>query len=163
MWGLPVEYDIEVIRGEYQSVANKDHKSQQSSRSKGNRLDLMIQAYLRNKWDEVTYIESSKWQTSDQKIFDDHNKLVRLTLDGFQYLLKKYVKDILHDNFIGFGISIAGEYFILYGLIHKNEVNFYLSISRVKISLSEEMVDEVKDFIHTLLILRVSIIFFMKC
>ena len=83
MWGLPVEYDVEVTRGERQSVASKDRKSQQSSGSKGNRPDLMIRAYLQNKWDEVAYIESSKWQTSDQKIFDDHNKLVRLTLDGF--------------------------------------------------------------------------------
>ncbi len=83
MWGLPIEYDVEVTRGERQSVASKDRKSQQSSRSKGNRPDLMIRAYLRNKWDEVAYIESSKWQTSDQKIFDDHNKLVRLTLNRF--------------------------------------------------------------------------------
>src|SRR6266511_3738003 len=114
MWGLPVEYDVEVTKGKHQSVASKDRKSQQSSGSKGNRLDFMIQAYLQNKWDEIVYIESSKWQTSDQKIFDDHNKLVRLTLDGFQYFLKNYVKDVLHDNFIGFGISIAGEYFVLH-------------------------------------------------
>ncbi len=133
MWDLPVEYDVEITRGERQSVASKDRKSQQSSRSKGNKPDLMIRAYLRNKWDEVAYIESSKWQASDQKIFNDHNKLARLTLDGFQYLLKKYVKDILRNNFIGFGISIAGEYFVLHGLIHKNEVNFYLPVFRTKI------------------------------
>ena len=163
MWGLPVVYNVEVTRGEHQSVASKDRKSQQSSRLKGNRPDLMIRAYFRNKWDEVTYIESSKWQTSDQKIFDDHNKLVRLTLDGFQYLLKKYVKDVLRDNFIGFGINIAGEYFVLHRLIRKNEVNFYLPVSRAKIPLSKEMVDEVKNFIYILLILRISIIFFMKC
>ena len=62
------------------------------------------------------------------------------------------MKDVLHDNFIGFGISIAGEYFVLHGLIHKNEINFYLPVSRAKIPLSKEMVDEVEDFIHTLLI-----------
>ena len=163
MWGLPVEYDVKITRDECQSVVSKDRKSQQSSGSKRNRPDLMIRAYLWNKWDEVAYIESSKWQTSDQKIFDDHNKLVRLTLDRFQYLLKKYMKDVLYDNFIGFDINIAGEYFVLYELICKNEVNFYLSVSRAKISLSEETVDEVKDFIYTLLILWVSIIFFMKC
>src|SRR6266540_132781 len=106
MWGWPIVYDDEVTRDKRQSVASKDCKSQQSSGSKGNRPDLMIRAYLQNKWDEVAYIESFKWQTSDQKIFDDHNKLVRLTLDGFQYLLKKYAKDVLRDNFIGFGISI---------------------------------------------------------
>src|SRR6266542_632266 len=100
MWGLPVEYDVEVTRGKCQSVASKDRKSQQSSKSKGNRSDLMIRAYLQNKWNKIAYIKSSKWQTSDQKIFDDHNKLARLTLDGFQYLLKKYVKDVLRDNFI---------------------------------------------------------------
>src|SRR6266542_5091752 len=99
MWGLPIEYDVEVTRDKRQSVTSKDRKLQQSSGSKRNKPDLMIRAYLRNKWDEVAYIESSKWQTSDQKIFDDHNKLVRLTLDGFQYLLKKYVKDVLRDNF----------------------------------------------------------------
>ncbi len=43
----------------------------------------MIRAYFQNKWDEVVYIKNSKWQASDQKIFDDHNKLARLTLDGF--------------------------------------------------------------------------------
>ncbi len=73
------------------------------------------------------------------------------------------MKDVLRDNFIGFGISIAGEYFILHELIRKNKINFYLPVSRAKILLSEKMVDEVEDFIHTLLILRVSIIFFMKC
>ena len=83
MQGLPVEYDVEVIRGERQSVASKDRKSQQSNGSKGNRPDLMIRAYLRNKQDEVAYIESSKWQASDQKIFNDHNKLARLILDRF--------------------------------------------------------------------------------
>ena len=153
MWNLPVEYDVEVIRGKCQSVAGKDRKLQQSSKSKENRSNLMIRAYFQNKQDKVIYIESSKWQANDQKIFDDHNKLARLTLDGFQYLLKKYVKDILRNNFIGFNISIAGEYFILYRLIHKNEVNFYLSVSRVKIPFSEETVDEVEDFIHILLIL----------
>src|SRR6266498_2182573 len=85
MWDLLIKYDVEVTRGERQSVISKDRKSQQSSGSKRNRPDFMIQAYLRNKWDEVAYIESSKWQASDQKIFDDHNKLARLTLDGFQY------------------------------------------------------------------------------
>src|SRR6266542_857253 len=72
MWGLSVEYNVEVTRGERQSIASKDCKSQQSSGLKGNRPDLMIRAYLQNKWDEVAYIESSKWQTSNQKIFDDH-------------------------------------------------------------------------------------------
>ncbi len=42
MQGLPVEYDVEVTRGERQSVISKDRKSQQSSGSKGNRPDLMI-------------------------------------------------------------------------------------------------------------------------
>ena len=73
------------------------------------------------------------------------------------------MKNILRDNFIGFGINITGEYFVFHGLIRKNKVNFYLPVSRAKIPLSEKTVDEVEDFIHTLLILRVSIIFFMKC
>ncbi len=72
------------------------------------------------------------------------------------------MKDVLRDNFIEFDISIAGEYFILHELIRKNEVNFYLPVSRAKIPLNKEMINEVEDFIYTLLILRVSIIFFMK-
>ncbi len=83
IWDLPIEYDVEVTKDKRQSVTSKDHKLQQSSELKGNRPDLMIRAYLQNKWDEVTYIESSKWQTNDQKIFDDHNKLARLTFDRF--------------------------------------------------------------------------------
>jgi len=63
------------------------------------------------------------------------------------------VKDVLRDNFIGFGISITGKYFVLYRLIRKNEINFYLPVSRAKIPLSEETVNKVEDFIHTLLIL----------
>ena len=58
---MPIEYDVKVIKDEHQSVASKDCKSQQSSGSKGNRPDLMIRAYLQNKWDEVAYIKSSKW------------------------------------------------------------------------------------------------------
>ena len=73
------------------------------------------------------------------------------------------MKDVLRDNFIRFGISIAGEYFVLHGLIRKNEVNFYLPVSRAKIPLSEKTVNEVEDFIYTLLIFQVSIIFFIKC
>src|SRR6266498_2864277 len=49
MWGLPIEYDVKVTRGERQNVASKDRKSQQSSRSKENRLDLIIRTYLQNK------------------------------------------------------------------------------------------------------------------
>ncbi len=63
------------------------------------------------------------------------------------------MKDVLCENFIRFGVSIADKYFIFYGLIHKNEINFYLSVFRAKISLNEEIVNEIKDFIHILLIL----------
>ena len=72
------------------------------------------------------------------------------------------MKDVLHENFIGFGINIIGEYFVFYGLIYKNKVNFYLLVFKAKISLNEERVDEVENFIHTLLIFQVNIIFFMK-
>ncbi len=58
------------------------------------------------------------------------------------------MKDILHKNFIGFSISIIDKYFVLYRLICKNKVNFYLSVSRVKIPLNEKMVDEIENFIH---------------
>jgi len=42
MWYLLIEYDIKVIRGEYQNVVSKDHKLQQSSKSKENRSNFMI-------------------------------------------------------------------------------------------------------------------------
>ncbi|CAG8761580.1 25265_t:CDS:2 [Racocetra persica] len=133
MWRLPLEYDVEVTRGERQSVASKDRKLQHNSNARGDRPDLMIQAFLRQKWDEIAYVESGKWETTNKKIFDDHNKLVRLSLDGYHYLLKKYKREILHQTFIGFGINIA---------------------ARAKIPLSMETVDEVEDFVHALLILR---------
>ncbi len=60
------------------------------------------------------------------------------------------MKDVLCENFIRFGISM---YFVLYGLIRKNEINFYLPVFRAKIPLSKETVNKVKDFIYTLLIL----------
>ena len=52
----------------------------------------------------------------------------------------------------------------IFGLIHEKEVNHYLPVARAKIPLSVETVDEVEEFIHALLILRVNIIiFFIKC
>ncbi len=75
--------------------------------------------------------------------------MARLTLDGFQYLLKKYVKNILHENFIEFDISIVDEYFVLHELIYKNEINFYFLVSRIKISLSKKMVNKIENFIYT--------------
>ncbi|RIB21551.1 hypothetical protein C2G38_2176286 [Gigaspora rosea] len=57
---LPFEYDVVVTRGEWQSVASKDRKLQHNSNTRGDRPDLMIQAFLRQKWDEIAYVESGK-------------------------------------------------------------------------------------------------------
>ncbi|CAG8534607.1 11580_t:CDS:2, partial [Scutellospora calospora] len=101
MWHLPLEYDVEVTRGERQSVASKDRKLQQNNNARGDRPDLMIQAFLRQKWDEIAYVESGKWKTTNKKIFT--SKFYRIW---------------------------------------------------AKIPLNVETVDEVEDFVHALLILR---------
>ncbi|CAG8703183.1 34095_t:CDS:2 [Gigaspora margarita] len=60
LWRLLLEYDVEVMRGKWQSVASKDQKLQHNSNARGDRPDLMIQAFLCQKWDEIAYVESGK-------------------------------------------------------------------------------------------------------
>ena len=36
----------------------------------------MIHVIFRNKWEEIVYVESGKWNCDDEKIHNDHNKLV---------------------------------------------------------------------------------------
>ncbi|CAG8491393.1 4736_t:CDS:2 [Cetraspora pellucida] len=76
---LPLEYDVDVSRGEKQNIASKNQKY------------------------EVAYVENGKWD--DQKISDDHNKLAKLGSYGY----KKIVKGRLKEVYIAFGINIAGR------------------------------------------------------
>ncbi len=49
MYRLPVEYEIEVTRAERQSMASKNRKVQQQKGSRGDKPDLMIRVFFRNK------------------------------------------------------------------------------------------------------------------
>lgn len=159
LYRLPVEYDIEVTRAERHSTASKNRKVMQ--RLKGLRRDkpdLMIRVIFRNKWEEIVYLESSKWNGDNVKILRDHNKLVQFCIDGYEDISKISVKKSFNHFYIGFGINIAGKYIKINGLIRKNGIKYYVPISRAKIPLNNKTVDEVEQIIHTLLILRVGII-----
>ncbi|CAG8670746.1 8314_t:CDS:2 [Funneliformis mosseae] len=95
----------------------------------------MFRAYLRQKWKEIVFFESGKWNADEDKICHDHNKLVQLCLDGFKELVKKCTKETFYQNYIGFGINIAA-----------------------KIPLGKESVEEVEEFVHALLVLRNGVI-----
>ncbi|GBC43415.2 hypothetical protein GLOIN_2v1510726 [Rhizophagus irregularis DAOM 181602=DAOM 197198] len=128
MYHLPVDYEVEVTRAERQSKASKNRKVQQKTGSRGDKPDLMFRAYLRQKWEEIVFFESGKWDTDEDKICHDHNKLVQLCLDGTKELVKKCTKETFYRNYIGFGINIA------------------------------ESVEEIEEFVHALLVLRNGVI-----
>ena len=79
----------------------------------------MIHVIFRNKWEEIVYVESGKWNCDDKKIHSDHNKLVQLCIDGTDELFKICEKESLNRNYIGFGVNIAGEYIEIHGLIRE--------------------------------------------
>ncbi|CAB4396389.1 unnamed protein product [Rhizophagus irregularis] len=154
MYRLPVEYDIEITRAERQSMASKNRKVQQQKGSRGDKPDLMIRVFFRNKWEEIIYVESGKWNCDDEKIRSDHNKLVQLCMDGSNELFKICEKEPLNRNYIGFGVNIAGECIEIYGLVREKGVKYYFPVSRAKIPFRKESAEEVEGFIHALLTLR---------
>nr|CAG8622833.1 7425_t:CDS:2 [Entrophospora candida] len=109
MYHLPVDFEVEVTRSERQSIASKNRKVQQRSGSRGDKPDIMIHAYLRQKWEEIVFFESGKWDSNDDKINHDHNKLVQLYLDGSKELVKRCTKEAFYRNYIGFCVNIAEE------------------------------------------------------
>ena len=159
MYRLPVEYEIEVTRAERQSMASKNRKVQQQKGSRGDKPDLMIRVIFRSKWEEIVYVESGKWNCDDEKIRNDHNKLVQLCIDGTDELFKICEKESLNRNYIGFGVNIAGEYIEIHGLIREKDVKYYLPVFRAKIPFRKESAEEVEEFIHALLTLRVRIFY----
>ena len=56
----------------------------------------MFRAYLRQKWEEIVFFESGKWDTDEDKICYDYNKLVQLCLDGTKELVKKCMKETFY-------------------------------------------------------------------
>ncbi|CAG8647918.1 10415_t:CDS:2 [Gigaspora rosea] len=121
-----------VTRAECQNIASKNRKVQQQKGSRGNKPDLMIRMFVHKKWEEIVYLESGKWNCNDEKIRS------------------------LNKNYIGFGVNIAGKYIEIHGLIRENGIKYYLPISRAKIPFEDESVDEVEEFVHALLILRLA-------
>ena len=50
-------------------------------------------------------------------------------------------------------INIAGKYLEIYGLIKEKGIKYHFSVIKAKISLGKESVEEVKEFVHALLVL----------
>jgi len=71
-------------------------------------------------------------------------------------------KEPLNKNYIGFSVNTTDEYIEVYGLIREKNIKFYLPISRAKIPFDKESVEEVEEFIHALLTLRVSMFYSYK-
>ena len=53
----------------------------------------MIHAWFRQRWNEIVYFESGRWDTNEDKILKDHEKLVQLCIDGYKEISKKCVKE----------------------------------------------------------------------
>jgi len=63
------------------------------------------------------------------------------------------MKEIFYQNYIGFDINIASNYFEIHDLIKKKEIKYHFSVIKAKIPLSKKLVEEVKEFIYILLVL----------
>ena len=113
----------------------------------------MIHVFFHNKWKEIVYVESGKWNCDDEKIHSDHNKLMQLYIDGTDELFKICEREPLNRNYIGLGINITGEYIKIHGLVREKSVKYYFSILRAKIPFHKESAEEVEEFIHALLTL----------
>ncbi|CAJ0760787.1 19204_t:CDS:2, partial [Entrophospora sp. SA101] len=138
LYQLPIEHDVEVIRGERQSIASKNQKVLEEISSRGDRPDLMIRASLKRKQNEIVYVESGKWVSTDQKIRDDHNKLAKLCSHGYNEIVKGKLRKV----YIAFGINIAGSKFILSGLIQEESIKYYMPIIEAKIPFHDESVEK---------------------
>ncbi|CAG8477412.1 8167_t:CDS:2 [Acaulospora morrowiae] len=159
IYQMPVDFDIEVTRNDRQSIASKKRKNRQETSSRGNKPDLMIRAFFKNKWNELAYVESGKWRSTDTKTLNDHNKLARLSLDGYTDMSKKTKKNELYKFCIIFGINITDDHcIVIHGFLREKGIKFYLPIIKAKIPFHNETVDEVEEFVHALLILRNGIL-----
>jgi len=67
--------------------------------------------------------------------------------------MRKCSKETFYQSYIGFGVNIAGKYIEIHGLIKKKEVKYHFLVIKVKILLDKESVEEVEEFVHTLLTL----------
>ncbi|CAJ0765182.1 12598_t:CDS:1, partial [Entrophospora sp. SA101] len=102
IYQMPIDFDIEVTRNKRQSDASKKRKNCQVPGSRGNKPDLMIRAFFKQKWNEIAYVESGKWLSTGTKTHHDHNKLALFCLDGYIDMSKKSKKDELYKFCIVF-------------------------------------------------------------
>ena len=80
---------------------------------------------------------------------------MQLYIDGTDELFKICEREPLNRNYIGFSVNIAGECIKIHGLVREKSVKYYFSILRAKIPFHKESAEEVEEFIHALLTLRV--------
>jgi len=129
IWCLPVEYTCKVTRyvfnnvvsifkymtnimtyrSEQQSIASKERNNLKETGSRDKKLDFMIQALFRRQWNKLLYVKSGKCGSNDTKILNDHNKLVRLCIDGYHAIQKKTSRKKLSEFFIEFAINLSGN------------------------------------------------------
>ena len=83
-------------------------------------------------------------------------------MDGTKELVKKYTKESFYRNYIGFGINIAGKYLEIHGLIKEKGIKYHLPVVKAKIPLGKESVEKIEEFVHALLVLRVSVFLISK-
>ncbi|CAJ0642879.1 4552_t:CDS:2 [Entrophospora sp. SA101] len=155
LYQVPIEFDIEVTRNERQSMASKKRKTKQVIGSRGNKPDLMVRVFFKRRWNELAYLESGKWRSTEIKSHNDHNKLAHFCIDGYVDMSKKINKNELNKFCITFGINITDEHFIVInGFLRENGIKFYLPIAKAKIPFHNASLEEVEDFVHALLVLR---------
>ncbi|CAG8446629.1 10665_t:CDS:2 [Funneliformis mosseae] len=81
------------------------------------------------KWKGVIFFESEKWDASEDKIYHDYNN-----------------------------VNITGKCIEIHGLKKEKGVKYHLPVVKSKIPLGKETVDEVEEFVHSLLVLQNGLI-----
>ncbi|CAG8687196.1 3763_t:CDS:2, partial [Racocetra persica] len=135
-------YQLPINRNEHQSVVSKNRKAKLKNSARNNKLNFYDLSIPRS---EIVYAESGKWNCNEDKILEDHNKLVRFCIDRYKEISKKHVKDVLWKNNITLGINIINL---------RKRVKYYLPIAKAKIPLGSESVEEVEEFVHVLMTIR---------
>ena len=72
------------------------------------------------------------------------------------------MKETFYQNCIGFSINIASKYLEIHGLIKEKGIKYHLPVVKAKIPLDKESVEEIEEFVHALLVLRVSVFLISK-
>ncbi|CAG8719415.1 4502_t:CDS:2, partial [Racocetra persica] len=156
---LPVDIKYE-LKGEKQSLASKNYKSNSLNSAVGDRPDIMFTIKIGESHLELLYVESGRCLTTDQKVFSDHNKLACLCKGGYKYVTTR--KKLDNKNIYSFltilGINIAGDHMKIYGLQRKDNPYFYFPLAEACIPLENTSWENVQDLVYALLLIRHIII-----